>query len=60
MLNIFAQRMFNKKRKIKFPKSKWVKNALDLTRKKDVDLIVELVGGSDGIAKKIDFFCFKK
>ena len=43
----------NKKRKIKFPKSKWVKNALDLTRKKDVDLIVELVGGSDGIARKL-------
>ena len=45
----------NKKRKIKFPKSKWVKNALDLSRKKDVDLIVELVGGSDGIAKKLIF-----
>ena len=45
----------NKKRKIKFPKSKWVKNALNLTRKKDVDLIVELVGGSDGIAKKLIF-----
>ena len=45
----------NKKRKIKFPKSKWVKNALDLTRKKDVDLIVELVGGSDGIARKLIF-----
>ena len=45
----------NKKRKIKFPKSKWVKNALDLTRKKDVDLIVELVGGSDGLARKLIF-----
>ena len=45
----------NKKRKIKFPKNKWVKNALNLTRKKDVDLIVELVGGSDGIAKKLIF-----
>ena len=45
----------NKKRKIKFPKSKWVKNALDLTRKKDVDVIVELVGGSDGIARKLIF-----
>ena len=45
----------NKKRKIKFPKSKWVKNALDLTQKKDVDIIVELVGGSDGIARKLIF-----
>ena len=45
----------NKKRKIKFPKSKWVKNALNLTRRRDVDLIVELVGGSDGIAKKLIF-----
>ena len=45
----------DKKRKIKLPKSKWVKNALDLTRKKDVDLIVELVGGSDGLARKLIF-----
>ena len=40
-------------------KSKWVKNALNLTRNKDVDLIVELVGGSDGVAKKLVFSALK-
>ena len=45
----------NKKRKIKFPRSKWIKNALNLTRKRDIDIIVELVGGSDGIAKNLVF-----
>ena len=45
----------NKKRKIKLPKAKWIKNALNITRMKDVDLIVELIGGSDGVAKKLVF-----
>ena len=43
----------NKKRLIKIPKSKWVKNPLDITLKNDVDIIVELIGGSDGMAKKL-------
>ena len=30
----------NKKRKIKIPKSKWVKNPIHLTVKKDVDVII--------------------
>ena len=43
----------SKKRKIKIPKSKWFKNSLLLTSKKNVEVIVELIGGSDGMAKKI-------
>ena len=50
---------FNKKRKIKIPKSKRVKNPMSLVFKKDVDIIVELVGGSEGIAKKIVFSALK-
>ena len=42
-----------KKRKVKIPKTKWVKNAISLAYKKDVDIVVELIGGSDGMAKKL-------
>ena len=47
------------KRKINLRKVIWLKNYLDATKIKDVDLIVELIGGSDG-GKKISFLCFKK
>ena len=45
----------NKKRLIKIPKSKWIKNPLDLPLRKEIDVIVELIGGSEGIAKKLVF-----
>ena len=49
----------NKKRRVKIPKSKWIKNPLNLILKKDVDIVVELVGGSEGIAKKVVFSSLK-
>ena len=49
----------NKKRLVKIPKSKWIKNPLELCFKKDVDIIVELVGGSDGMAKKLVFLALQ-
>ena len=49
----------NKKRKIKIPKSKWIKNYKELVIKKDVNVIVELIGGSDGAAKKLVFSALK-
>ena len=49
----------NKKRKIKIPNSKWIKNSLSLAFKKDVDIIVELIGGSEGAAKKLIFTALK-
>lgn len=49
----------NKKRLVKIPKSKWIKNPIDLCFKKDVDIIIELVGGSDGMAKKLVFLALK-
>ena len=45
----------NKKRSIKIPKTKWFSNPMNLISKKNIDVIVELIGGSDGIAKKIVF-----
>ena len=55
--NIIAVSAKNKlkKRKFKIPKSKWVKNYLDITKNKNVDIIVELIGGSEGPAKKLIF-----
>ena len=44
-----------KKRKFKIPKNKWLKNYLDATKLQDIDIIVELIGGSDGPAKKLVF-----
>jgi homoserine dehydrogenase len=38
----------NKKRSIKIKKSQWVNNYLEITKLKNVDLIVELIGGSEG------------
>ena len=49
----------NKKRSIKVQRSKWLKNYLDASKIKDVDIIVELIGGSEGAAKKIVFSALK-
>ena len=59
IVKYISARNFKKKRSVKIPKSKWIKNPLTLPYKKDVDIIVELVGGSDGIAKKIIFSSLK-
>ncbi len=51
----------NKKkfRNIKFKKKQWVKNCLEIVKKNDVDIIIELIGGSEGIAKKLVFSALK-
>jgi len=48
-----------KKRKIKIPRSKWLKNYLEASKRKDIDIVVELIGGSDGAAKKLVFNSIK-
>ena len=40
-IKYISTKNLNKKRKIALPKSKWIKNPLNLVHKKDVDLIVE-------------------
>ena len=51
----------NKKRKrnIKIKKAQWLNNYLDATTHKDVDLIIELIGGAEGPAKKLVFNALK-
>ena len=49
----------NKKRDLKINKKKWLNNYLDATKLKDVDLIIELIGGAEGPAKKLVFNALK-
>ena len=51
----------NKKRKrnINFSRKQWLNNYLDATKLKEVDLIVELIGGAEGPAKKLVFNALK-
>ena len=48
-----------KKRNIKINKNLWLTNYLDSTTIKEVDLIVELIGGAEGPAKKLVFQALK-
>ncbi len=48
-----------KKRKIKIPKAKWLKNYIEASKLKDIDIVIELIGGSDGPAKKLVFNSLK-
>ena len=48
-----------KKRQIKIPKSKWIKNSIHLASKNDVDIVIELIGGSEGVAKRLVFSALK-
>ena len=49
----------NKKRNINISKKIWLKNYLDATKLKDVDIIIELIGGAEGPAKKLVFSALK-
>ena len=48
-----------KKRKIKIHKEQWLNNYMQATKINDVDLIVELIGGAEGAAKKLVFNALK-
>ncbi len=49
----------NRKRSIKINKNQWLDNYLSATKNKKVDLIIELIGGSEGPAKKLVFNALK-
>ena len=48
-----------RKRNFKIKKKLWLNNYLDATKSKNVDLIVELIGGAEGPAKKLVFNALK-
>ena len=54
-----AAKNINKKRSFKIPKDKRFNNALNLVSRNDVDIIIELIGGSEGVAKKLVFSALK-
>ncbi|MBD1138104.1 homoserine dehydrogenase [Pelagibacterales bacterium SAG-MED41] len=54
-IKYISARNRRKKRNIKIKKNQWLDNYLDATKIKDVDLIIELIGGSEGPAKKLVF-----
>ena len=54
-----SARSLSKKRRFNIPKKLWLKNCLMATKDKNVDIIVELIGGSDGMAKRLVFEALK-
>ena len=52
-VKFISAKNIGKKRLIKIPRSKWIKNPMKLTKMDDVDIIIELIGGADGVAKRI-------
>jgi homoserine dehydrogenase len=48
-----------KRRTIVIKKKQWFNNYLDATKNKNVDLIIELIGGAEGPAKKLVFNALK-
>ena len=54
-----SARSKNKKRGFKINKTLWLKNYMSSTKSKNVDVIVELIGGADGPAKKLVFNALK-
>ena len=54
-----SARSLEKKRSIKIPKHLWLKRCLEAPKIKNVDIIVELIGGAEGTAKKLVFEALK-
>ena len=48
-----------KKRNIKIKKKQWVNNFNEIINKKNVDIVIELIGGAEGAAKKLVFGALK-
>ena len=59
VIKYISARNINKKRNIKIPKSKWIKNYKNLILKDDIDIVVELIGGAEGVAKNLVFSALK-
>ena len=49
----------NKTRKVSIPKKKWLSHYLKASTLSDIDIVVELIGGSEGPAKKLVFNSIK-
>ena len=54
-----SAKSLKKKRSFSFPKKIWLKDYLSATKMQNVDIIIELVGGAEGVAKKLVFEALK-
>ena len=54
-----SAKSFKKKRNFPLPKKIWLKNYLLAAKDKNVDIVVELIGGAEGSAKKLVFEALK-
>ena len=59
IIKYVSAKIKKKKEILKIKKNQWLNNYLDATKLKDVDLIVELIGGAEGAAKKLVFNALK-
>ena len=59
VIKYVSAKNIKKKRNIKIKKNQWLKNYLDATKLNDIDLVVELIGGAEGAAKKLVFNALK-
>ena len=59
LIKYVSARNKKKNRHIKIEKKQWLNNYLEATKLKDVDLIIELIGGAEGPAKKLVFNALK-
>ena len=50
-----SAKSFKKKRNFSIPKKIWLKNFLSATKNKNVDIVIELIGGAEGPAKRLVF-----
>ncbi len=49
-----------KRRGISIPKKKWLRSYLEVSKLDDIDIVIELIGGADGPAKKLVFDSIRK
>ena len=59
LVHVSARRK-NKKRHLRIKKNQWVNNYNDILKKKNIDIIIELIGGAEGAAKKLVFGALNK
>jgi len=60
LISAISAKNINKKRKYKINKKIFFKNPLEIIKKKNIDILIEAIGFSDGISKKIVTKSLKK
>ena len=59
IIKAISSKNYSKKRDIDLTKYEWEDNSEQLAMRDDIDAVVELIGGSDGIAKNLAYSAIK-